>query len=89
MTTCGEFEGCWRPPWSPVELVESLEPLPVSELCPVFEFCVVPLVPGTVAAWLDPGRTAMMAPAAATLATATPTVAALSRRRPSSRSATA
>jgi len=42
-----------------------------------------------VAAWLVPGRIATTAPAAATLATVTVTVAAFSLRRPCSRSATA
>ena len=46
------------------------------------------LLPVT-AAWLVPGRITATAPAATTLAAATATVVAFSRRRPSSRSATA
>lgn len=48
----------------------------------------LPLVLVT-AAWVVPGRTAATTPATATLARDTVTVVAFSRRRPSSRSATA
>jgi hypothetical protein len=41
------------------------------------------------AAWVDPGRIAATTPATTTLAKDTDTVVAFSRRRPSSRSATA
>jgi hypothetical protein len=91
---CGEFDGAWRPPESLDELLpESLEEPSEpddpelddpEELDPL----EVELLPFT-AAWLVPGRITATAPAASTLTTDTVTVVAFSRRRPSSRSATA
>jgi hypothetical protein len=99
---CGEFAGAWKPPWSLDELLPesadeppSLEPdelelepeeLEPDELDPVD---VDPLLLPVTAAWLVPGSTTATAPAASTLATDTATVVVFSRRRPSSRSATA
>jgi hypothetical protein len=67
----------------PVELEPAVEPLDELELAD--ELLPVPVT----AAWLDPGRIAAITPAAATLASDTVTVVDFSRRRPSSRSATA
>lgn len=101
---CGELAGACKPPWSLEELLpelveepsldpvepepEELEPeeLEPEELDPLD---VEPLPVPCTAAWLVPGRTAATAPAASTLATDTATVVVFSRRRPSSRSATA
>jgi hypothetical protein len=89
LLTCGGLAGAWIPPWLFDELLfdppELLDPLLLDELEPDDEL----LPAGVTAAWVDPGRTAMMTPAAATLARDTDTVAVFSRRRPSSRSATA
>ena len=77
-------------PESPDELEpESLDPdeLESDELDPD-DVELLLLLPVT-AAWLVPGRITATAPAAATLAAATATVVVFSRRRPSSRSATA
>jgi len=88
--TCGELAGAWSPPWLLDELLLLLE-LSSDELSASLDDDVelddeLLLL---VAAWLAPGRTATMTPAAATLATAAVTVAAFSLRRPCSRSATA
>lgn len=98
---CGEFDGAWKPPESLDELLpESLDELPESldELLPESldepdelepdDVELLLLLPLT-AAWLVPGRITATAPAATTLAAATATVVVFSRRRPSSRSATA
>ena len=100
---CGEFDGAWRPPESLDELLpesldellpesldepDELEPeeLEPDEPDPVdVELLLLPVT----AAWLVPGRITATAPAATTLAAATATVVVFSRRRPSSRSATA
>jgi len=68
---------------------DELEPdeLEPDELDPV-DVDPLLLLPST-AAWLVPGSTTATAPAASTLATDTATVVVFSRRRPSSRSATA
>jgi len=102
---CTPFDGAWKLPWpldellldpfeelldepsDPLELelelgagVEPLDELELpDELLPVL----------VTAAWLVPGRIAATTPATATLARVTVTVVAFSRRRPSSRSATA
>jgi hypothetical protein len=67
---------------------EEVEPEEVEpeELDPVD---VEPLPLLVTAAWLVPGRTTAITPAASTLAADTATVVVFSRRRPSSRSATA
>ncbi len=94
--TCGELAGACSPSWlldgllllEPVESPASLDELePDDELLPLDELLLLELP--VVAAWLAPGRMATTTPAAATLATVTVTVAAFSRRRPCSRSATA
>jgi len=61
-----------------------LEPLLLDEL-ELDDELPVPVT----AAWVDPGRIAATTPATTTLAKDTDTVVAFSRRRPSSRSATA
>jgi hypothetical protein len=96
---CGEVDDPDRPESLDELLPESLEELllPESleepdelepdELDPVdVELLLLLLV---TAAWLVPGRITATAPAATTLVAATAIVAAFSRRRPSSRSATA
>ena len=98
---CGVLDGAWRLPESLDELLlpedelpEELPVLPeplVPELAledPV-ELDDEPVPVAVTAAWLDPGRITATAPAASTLAADTVTVAAVSRRRPRSRSATA
>lgn len=87
----GGLAGAWNPLWLLDELLlelpdEPLPPEPPDE--DEDEDDEVP-PPEVVAAWLVPGRTAATTPAAATLAMVTVTVAAFTRRRPSSRSATA
>jgi hypothetical protein len=98
---CGEFDGAWKPP----ESLDELPPEPLDELPPEepselddpeeldpLEEELDPLEVEALpfaAAWLVPGRITATAPAASTLATDTVTVVAFSRRRPSSRSATA
>ena len=72
-------------PESPEE-PDELEELEPDELDPVDVELLLLLV---TAAWLVPGRITATAPAATTLVAATAIVAAFSRRRPSSRSATA
>jgi hypothetical protein len=95
LLTCGGLAGAWIPPWLVDELLfdppELLDPPELPELLLLDELEpddeLLPVL--VTAAWVDPGRTAMMTPAAATLARDTDTVAVFSRRRPSSRSATA
>jgi hypothetical protein len=92
--TCGGLAGAWSPPWLLDELLldppELLEPpvLPEPLLLDELELDDELPVPVT-AAWVDPGRIATTTPATTTLAKDTDTVVAFSRRRPSSRSATA
>jgi hypothetical protein len=87
---CGEVDDPDRPESLEELLPESLEEpdeLEPDELDPVdVELLLLLLV---TAAWLVPGRITATAPAATTLVAATAIVAAFSRRRPSSRSATA
>ena len=98
---CGEFAGAWmpldellpelfdEPSLEPDELdPDEVDPDEVEpeELDPVD---VEPLPLLVTAAWLDPGRTNATTPAATTLTADTATVVPFSRRRPSSRSATA
>jgi hypothetical protein len=81
----------------PPELLDPLELLDPPELLAPPELLLPDelelddeLLPVLVtAAWVEPGRTAAMTPATATLAKDTDTVVAFSRRRPCSRSATA
>jgi len=95
---CGELAGAWKPPESLDELLpESLEDPPElddpelddPELDDPEELDPLEVELPLAAAWLVPGRITATAPAASTLATDTVTVVAFSRRRPSSRSATA
>lgn len=94
LTLCGGVAGAWMPPWLPDDLLfddllAPLDVLPLDELLALLDECEVDELPLFTAAWLDPGRMATTAPATATLAKPTVTVVAFSRRRPSSRSATA
>jgi hypothetical protein len=90
---CGGLAGVWKPPWlldelllDPLELLDEPElELELDEL----ELGDEPLPVPVTAAWLAPGRMTATTPATATLAKDTVTVVAFSRRRPSSRSATA
>lgn len=105
MLPCGALAGAWNPLWPLEELLldELLDPFePLDEVEPV-ELDPEEVEPDELepdeldpddelpftAAWLAPGRAATTTPAAATLARPTVTVVAFSRRRPSSRSATA